>query len=315
MTKRLYLIVTLILGFALFTISCAPKTTANENQTGLKIGAIPLLINLPAHVAQQEGLFEKQGLTVEVVPFRSTAEQETALLTGAVDGIFQHIFTAIILNKDTDTSKLVGACVIPGMYEVIASKETGITKAVDLKGKEVALATNTSVDYALDQLLPLKGLNKNDIIKVNVPSMPLRLEMLTQGKVSAAILSPPLSDMAILDGGVTVVDDRTLPLAGPGVIFSNNVISNKSQAISRFVVAWQQAVNLINASPEKYRSLLVEIARVPAPVSGSMTVPEFPKLQLPANEEINSVVNWMISKGLINQPIEYKRVVNNKFIK
>ena len=315
MIKRLFLVILIVTGLALFITSCAPGTTAPTNKTSLKIGAIPLLINLPAHVAQQEGLFEQQSLTVEIVQFRSTAEQETALLTGDVDGIFQHIYTAIMLNKDGETAQLVGAGVMPGMYKVIASKESGITKAADLKGKEVALATNTSVDYALDQLLPLKGLGSNDITKVNVPSMPLRLEMLTQGKVPAAIISPPLSDVAILAGGVEIVDDMAKPLAGPGVIFSKSVIKNKSDAILRFIDAWQQAVESINANPEKYRSLLVEIARVPESVSESMPVPEFPELQLPAKEEVSSVIDWMIAKGLMSNQLEYMQVVNTKFVK
>jgi NitT/TauT family transport system substrate-binding protein len=146
---------------------CAAEPARPADKSSLKLGVIPLIINLPAHVAQNEGLFEKQNLAVEIVSFRSTVEQETALLTGAVDGIFQHIFTAVILNKDKETSKLVGACTMPGMYKIIASASSGITDVKGLKGREVADATNTSVDYALEQLIMAKGLAIADITKVN----------------------------------------------------------------------------------------------------------------------------------------------------
>jgi NitT/TauT family transport system substrate-binding protein len=294
---------------------CNSEPVKPAERASLKLGVIPLLINLPAHVALQEGLFEKQNLTVEIVSFRSTAEQESALLTGAIDGISQHIFTAVILNKDTETSKLVGACTMPGMYKIIASSASGITNVAGLKNKEIANATNTSVDYALEQLLTAKGLSVNDIIKVNVPVMPLRLEMLNQGKVPAAILSPPLADLAVLSGGKVLAEDSDKPLAGPGVIFSMGAMKDKSDAIGRFIQSWQQAVELINANPEKYRSLFIEIAKIPEPVSQKMQVPNFPKLKAPENSEVESVVKWLVAKGVMSKSITYKEVVDTKYVK
>lgn len=310
MFKKLGLILFLVVAIAL--PGCTPKPA---ERSSLKLGAIPLIINLPAYVAQKEGLFDEQNITVEIVPLRSTTEQNSALLTGAVDGIFQHIFQTLMLNKDEGTSKIVGASDMPWMFAIIASAGSGITSVAELKHKEIAVATNTVIDYALERLLVHKGLSPADIVKVNVPNMPLRLEMLNQGKVPVAILSSPLSDLAVLTGGRVIVDDRDDPFAGPGLVFTNKALTNKSEAIERFIKAWQQAIDLINANPEKYHGLLNEIANVPEGVSERMKVPTFPHLRLPDRAEIESTVDWMIAKGLTSKRLAYEDIVDARYLR
>jgi len=305
MFKRLSLV--LLVVAAIVLAGCAKPV----EKSSLRLGSLPRIIDLPAYVAQQEGA---QNM-VEIIPFRSTMEMNSALLAGEVDGIIQDVFGAVNLNKGEKTSKIVGYCVMPGMFEVIASTGSGITSVAGLKHKEIAVATNTVMDYALDRLLSAKGLTPDDIVKVNIPNMPLRLEVLNQGKVTAAILTPPLSNLAVLNGGKVIVDDIEQPFAGPGLIFSQGALKDKSEAISQFIQAWQQAVELINAEPEKYHSLLGEVARVPEAVSESIEVPTFPKLQLPTKAQVESVVNWMIDKGLISKRLAYEKVVETKYLR
>jgi NitT/TauT family transport system substrate-binding protein len=112
-----------------------------------------------------------------------------------------------------------------------------------------------------------------------------------------------------------LADDSAKPLAGPGVIFSQSALKDKSDAISRFIGAWQKAVESIGSNPEKYRSLMIEIANVPAPVSQSMQMPGFPKLKSPEKGEVDSVVDWLVSKGVMSKRIAYQEVVETKYIK
>ena len=300
--------------FSVIIIILAGCTTGVIDRNSLKIGSLPRINDLPAYVAQQEGLFEEQAIVVEIISFRSTLEMNSALLAGELDGIIGDTFLAVNLNKEEKTSRLVGACIMPRMFEVVASAESDITSPAELRGKEIAVAPSTIMDYALDRLLLAKGLNPDDIIKVNIPIMPLRLEALNQGQVSAAILTPPLSDMAVFNGGRVIVDDLEQPFAGPGLIFSLEALKHKSDAISRCIQAWQQAVELINTNSEKYHSLLTEVALVPESVSKRLEVPVFCQLELPDTTEVESVVNWMIAKRIMSEPITYEKVVDTKYL-
>ncbi len=312
MIKRLAL--TLVLFLAVITV-LAGCTAKPPEKVGLKIGSIPRTFDMIPYVAQQEGLFEKQGLSVEIVTFRSTIEMNSALLAGELDGIIQGVFEAVNLNKEKETAKLVGHALMPRMFVVVSSPKSNITSPAQLKGKEVAIGTGTIVDYAIDRLLMAEGIDPKGIVKVNVPSMPVRLEILSQEKVPAAILSPPLSDLAVLNGCKVVMDDGKQPLGGPGLLFAINALKNKPEAIKRFVQSWQQAVDMVNANPEKYRALFVDVAKVPEPLAKQLAVPTFPKLQLPAEAEVTPVVKWMADKGLINKPLRLQDIVDTSFLK
>ena len=307
MFKRIGL--ALLLMIMIILAGCTPEPV---EKVSLKIGSLPRIFDLIAYVAQQEGLFEEQDIVVEIVPFRSTIEMNSALLAGELDGIIQDIFGAVNLNKESEAVKLVGWSAMPRQVEIVSSPISDVTCLADLKGKEIATATSTIMEYALDRLLVANGLTPDDILKVNVPVMPLRAEMVSQGKVPAAILTPPLSDVIILSGGKVLANDVGEPFAGPGLIFSTEALNNKSDGIGKCIQAWQKSVDLINANPEKYQGLLNTVAFVPESVN--LDVPTFPQLGLPTEAEVVSVVNWFIDNGLVSKPIDYDRIVKTSYL-
>lgn len=189
MVKKLFVV--LILALIVVLVGCA--STQPTERTNLKIGSLPRIFDVIAYAAKQEGLFEKQKINVEIVSFRSTVEMNSALLAGQLDGIIQDVFEVVNINKEGEKVKNVGWSTMPRMFEIVVSPViSNIVGPADLKGKEIATGTGTIMDYALDRLLTAEGVDPKSITKVNVPSMPLRLETLTQGKVPAAILTPPL---------------------------------------------------------------------------------------------------------------------------
>lgn len=302
------LLVTLVLSMVI-SIGC---TTKPVEKGALRLGSLPRIFDLIAYVAQGEGLFEKKGIQVEIVSFRSTVEMNTALLSGELDGIIQDTFEAVNLNKEGKTSQLVGCAVMPRMFEVVCSPTSGIINVSDLKGKEVAVAPKTVMDYALERLVQTNGLSAGDITKVSIPSMPLRMEAVTQGKVAAAILTPPLSDLVVVSKGKVIISDSTQPFAGPGLIFSESALANNPASIGKCVEAWQETVEIINANRGKYQEMLNKVANVPQMVN--LPVPEMPKLALPAESEFQSIVKWFIAQGMMSEQLKYTDVVSKKYI-
>jgi NitT/TauT family transport system substrate-binding protein len=282
---------------------------------GLKIGSLPRIFDLIAFAAQQEGLFKKHNLKVEIVSFRSTVEMNNALLAGELDGSIQGTFEAVNLNKEKVNAKLIGHNFMPRMFEVVVSPSSGITSPSQLKGKEVATGTGTIMEFAMDELLKSQSLSGKDVTYVNVPSIPLRVEMLNQGKIAAAVLTSPSSDLAMSMGNKIILDDTRNLLGGPGLIFSVKALNTKADGVGGFLQSWQETVELINSSPQKYHGLLVNVAKIAEPVANRIPVPEFPKLRLPAQGELDLIMNWMINKGLLNQPLPYDKIVEIKYLK
>jgi len=267
-----------------------------------------------AFAAQQEGVFLKNNLQVEIVSFRSEVEKDNAMLAGELDGVIEGSFGAVNLNKDEETCKLVGHSLMPRMFNIIVSSSSGISSPSQLKGKEIAISTGTIMEYAVDRLLTAEGVDSKDVVYVNVPNMPLRLEMLNQGKIPAALFTSPLSDQAVIDGNILLIDDTRQLLGGPGIIFSTAALKNKSESIRRFIQSWQETVRMINAEPDQYRGILASTAKASEELAAGIEMPVFPEFRLPTQDDLDKINTWMKSKGLISQDVPYNKVVDTQYL-
>ncbi len=52
----------------------------------LKLGMLQIEDSAPFYVAEQEHFYQRQGLEIELVPFLSAIERDSALAAGAIDG-------------------------------------------------------------------------------------------------------------------------------------------------------------------------------------------------------------------------------------
>lgn len=282
--------------FLLLPPGCSPS---KAEPVTLRLGTLPMIVTLPAYVAEREALYSREGVKVELVPFRSTVERNAALLAGELDGVIAHAFDAPILNKVGGRIRVAAHARMGWpMFAVVAPSQSSLRSPADLKGVEIAVGQNTIIEYALDQLLQSRGIAPSDITKLDIQNMPLRLELLNQGKLQAAILVQPLVAAAVAAGGRVIMDDSDSPLGGVSLLFRREALEGKSQAVRRFIAAWEGAVEAINGAPTEYEALLTEVAKVPQLPTGGFRVPRFSKMGLPDARELESIVSWLSGKGL-----------------
>ena len=75
------------LAVVMLLSACAPaavSTTKPEEPT-LRIGTLPILDLLPLFVAEKQGYFKEQGITVTFVPAQSAAERDQLMQAGQLD--------------------------------------------------------------------------------------------------------------------------------------------------------------------------------------------------------------------------------------
>ena len=168
MFKKICLVLALVIVLA--ATGCS-KPAPTETVT-LKIGSLPRIFDMVLYTAQQEGVFQKNNLNVEIVPFRSVVERNTAFLSGQIDGFVDSIYEAINIDKDQDYCRVVGHNLMPDMFVLVVAPNSGITSPEQLKGKEIGTSTGTIMDYALDSLLATSGVSSQDVKHTNIPNMP-----------------------------------------------------------------------------------------------------------------------------------------------
>jgi len=158
----------------------------------------------------------------------------------------------------------------------------------------------------------MSGVSADDVTLTSVPQIPVRLELLLNDQLDAAVLPDPLASLAQLQGATVVLDDTMLPQVGVSIIACRkDVIDERTADIKALVASWDQAVAAINADPAKYQDILIENTRVPEPLQGQYALPSFPEEALPSEAQVVDVVNWAMRKGLIDEPLVYDQVVDS----
>lgn len=81
------------------------------------------------------------------------------------------------------------------------------------------------------------------------------------------------------------------------------------EALKRVLSVWDEGVSLVNAAPETWRGVLVEKARLPKPLETTYRVNLYPKSQPPARGDVDAVLAWMRTKGLLRAALTYDDLV------
>ena len=318
------ILASLLLLALVFPAGCAKQRGSSSNQGApgqqLKVGLLYDEEALPAYIAQQEGLFQKNGVNVQLIPFHSAEERDSAIQSGAVDGAEGDLIEVSLLNQGGFPVKavtvLLGAKPSEGRFYILAAPHT-ITNVADLKGKTIAVSQNTIIDFLADEMLTLKGISPDQVQKVYVPDMPLRVQMLLQKQVAAALLPDPLASEAIYQGAPVLVDKSKLPvnLSQSVLLFRDDAIKTKPDAIKGYLQAYAQAEQEVDQNPDRYRQLFYDKVDVPKQVQGLVPVPSFSPPQLPTHDNVQLVLDWMNKKKLLTKNLGYDDLVSGEFIK
>ncbi|MCS7059747.1 MAG: MetQ/NlpA family ABC transporter substrate-binding protein [Anaerolineae bacterium] len=297
-------------------LACRPVAPAED--TTLKVGALPVLEALPLHVAEAQGYFQEAGIRLEIVPVASAAERDQLMQAGQIDGMINDLLSTVLFNRNEQKIAVVRsarqATTDVALFAIVAGKDSGIETAQDLKGIEIGISESTVIAYVTDRLLQRQGLSPADIRTVNVPRIPDRMQLLSQGQIKAATLPDPFFSLAIQQGAKVVADDRADPsLSVSAWAFSMTAMKTKPRTVRNFVAALDKAIADVNSDPAKWNSLLAEKKLIPASLVGQYTLPLFPSRSLPTPEQFQDVQEWMIGKGLIQSALPYEQLVAVEF--
>ena len=309
------------------TPTSAPEPAATEpsdvmeekaDDTAIRIGVLPIIDAVPFYAAEQDGLFTEAGLNVEIIPFQSALERNVAIQAGEIDAQLSDLISTGILNKEEHAviivKTLYRANEQQAMISLIAGKDSGITAPADLAGRQVAISHNSLIEYHLDQYLDEAGLARDAVEKVEVAAIPIRMTMLSEGQVDAAVLPEPLTTLAVMGGGAVILEDKQSRLGMSVLAFRTGFLADHGGIVRSLLRVHDEAVTRINAAPDDYRHLLSERARLPDVLMETFAVPPFPVADVPTQAEIERAYAWLVEKGLVEETRPYGQVVDSAYL-
>lgn len=310
MLKKLWIAVMAFLSLAVVA-GCGTGEKSAEAPQGLQpltIGLMPDTDSVPFLIAQEKGFFAEEGLQVNLQPFRSAMDRDSALQSGNLDGAVSDMLAVAFSRSGGFDVKVTSRT--DGSYKLIAGASSGIGDVKELAGQDVAVSRNTIIEYVTDQILTHAQMDSESIHKVIIPQIPTRLEMLQNGKLAAATLPEPMASIAVHNGCRFLTGSDELGI-NPGVIlFTGKAADHKQQEIQAMYRAYNRAVDYLNQTPQdEYIDLVIEKGGFPPTAKEALKLPVYHKAELPKERDVTDCIRWLKEKGLINETYSYKDLV------
>jgi NitT/TauT family transport system substrate-binding protein len=251
----------------LFAAGCGGDAEAESG--GAKAATVRLGFSawpgwFPWQVAQEQGLFAKNGVSVDLKYFESYTDSLTALSTGNLDANSQTLNDTlssvsggakqtVVLTNDNST----------GNDQIIA--RPGITTVADLKGKKVAAEQGT-----VDHYLLLLALRKAGLTEKDVQFTPLLTDAaaaaFVAGKVDAVGVFAPFTTTALgLKGSKAIATSKDFPGAIPDhLVFGADFVKEHPNEVQAMVQTWFDTTAWIKANPGKAVEIMAKRGGVSA---------------------------------------------------
>lgn len=240
-------------ALAVIIVLLAARPAAAEKTT-LRVSALPYLTFAPLYLAQAEGYFEAEGLSVEFVRLQRNTDYLVALLRGDVD--IDTIFTAGMMNAMARGEHIrvvasrgvlsPGGCVTNGFVARpdLAGKLDDMS-AQELKGLTFGVDPTWLDSFFLQRWLGERGLTLDDVGTKYLPPMPARIEALRQGGLDVVFMGEPWITRTAGDGSGVVW--KSAGDMAPGfplsvVIFGPAMLGREDDAGVRFLRAYLRGV-------------------------------------------------------------------------
>ena len=278
----------------------------------LTVGTLATEDILPLWVAQAEGLFAEKGLNVEIVPFQSATELIAGVASGEVALAMTDIMvTASMFASGVDVQMqwvTLGTEPDQGRFGIMVGPNSDVQKLADLAGVPIGVGSNTILEYVMDKLMESAGVPQDKIVVEELQKLPVRYQAMASGDVAAAALPGTLLALGEANGCKLIADDTKGENLSQSVMVVRGDLLSDSESVAQVEAledVWDEAAKLVNANPEKYRTVLVENANLPAEIADTYPISTYPTVQLPTAAMVDPVLEWMEEKGYLTQPLAY----------
>lgn len=277
----------------------------------LRIGLLPIVDSIPFIVADVEGLYSKYGFNATLRFFGSARDRDAALTSGLIDVAVNDPITSLMLaDRGVDikiVSLLLGEHPSDGLFYLLAPPGS----EVDVRSlKQIAVSKNTIIEFATWVMLERLGIDPRGVELIDIPSIPLRFQMLMEGRVEAAVLPDPWGSLALAKGARLLArDDMFEEPITMSVIIARSSTAGDREVVLRLVSMLNEALELYKANPEKYRGVIEERVFVPEELRGKW-LPEWRgRISVYPKSNFELVSSWLLLRGLIAGKPDYNALV------
>jgi NitT/TauT family transport system substrate-binding protein len=294
-------------------LSACQTQPAGDTGLPIRVGTIACEDTLPFWVAEQSGLFKDAGFSVEIKVFASSRALSAAVAANEVDlAVLDSLATVSLVASGTPLQLLwvaLGTDAKQGHFSIVTNPSSGYRYLSDLLDAPIAVEQDTMGEYIVDCAVTAAEMSSEDFRIEPTVSTAVCYDLLSTGQVKAAVLPAPWVYYAERNGMTVVYDDaygqntsQTLMVASVDFIDSLD-----AELIAALQGVWNDAVDILNAAPDDYMTLLVQKSGLPPMIADGYQLSVYPQAERPEGWIISAASEWMTAEGLLKGAVNYSQ--------
>jgi len=282
------------------------------------VGYLPSSHHSALFVADALQMYEKEGLRVQMVPFRTGSEMMDAANKNQIDIGLCGIPPVTRAIDENSTVKIVAPVNEDGSG-IIVTKDSGISNASDLEGKRILEPSEYSIQDLLFRYMLMENNVSSSSIIISQLDVPLMQGAINFGKADGFVAWEPYVTQANVSGNDTVLEyssgiwnDHPCCV----VVATKNMMTKKPDQLRKFLKVHVEATDYVNAN-------LNDTALIVSKKLGTNTNIELSSLEhvkfiaLPSDNFDNNLmkmVNIEQQLGYVNNNLTLNQIVNYDFL-
>ncbi|WP_336630374.1 MULTISPECIES: ABC transporter substrate-binding protein [unclassified Microbacterium] len=321
--RRLLAGAALMAAASLMLAGCA-GTSSNGPASGdplekvtIEVGVVPVVDVAAIYLGVQEGLFEEQGLDVNI----NVGASGAAVIPSVVSGQYTFGFSNMVSLLQANDQGLPIKIIAPGsastakegadvtMIEV--APDSGIERARDLEGKKVTVnALNGLAQMLASIAITEDGGDPAKVTWVELP-FPDELPALRSGQVDAMVGSEPFGSAAIAEG-FRAISTPYLAMSDESIVTSAYYTSDAQLAanpelFTRIGAAISASLEFASDNPDAVRKIVPEFSGLSPEQAEGITLCTF-RPDLP-EESIDLFAKYTREYGIVKSEVTYDDLV------
>lgn len=284
---------------------------SNDVSKTIRLGSMPTLSATIYAVGIEKGIFEDNGVNVELTIFRSAPERDAAATAGTLDGFMTDMMGLINLVDGEFDFKITSF-----EYEnfaIMANEQSGLTSQQDINNHTVGLSENTVIEYMVDMLIDSTKVEKVQLVKI-----PDRLAAVLSNDLNMGVFPEPFISIIKGNSGTVIATSDEANLQPVVLVFAEDAINDNDKTITSFYKAYNEIIDYLKTTDySEYKDVLVKYGLSTEDAVDRIKVPvdKFSYAKMSSEKDFDLVVEWMLGKGLIEIEYKLEDVSTDEFVK
>lgn len=300
------------------TTNAPTETAVPLEQFDVRVAALPIAETGALWAAIDEGIFEKHGITIEILPAQGGAQAIPALLGGDIQFAIGQPFgpfradaqdLGVVIIGDYADSLATGKDV----NAVVALTSSGINGPADLAGKKVSVnSLGAAGDVTIMKAVEDAGGDPKSItfIEAPFPEVPAQLDA---KNIDAGWVPDPF--MSIVAGGEGQIVVHPYQATIPGLSVLTNItlqetIDTNPQLVAQYSAAMKEALEWAAANEPAVRAALVKNLEIPEEAAAGITLPTF-TFDLNV-DDLKTLADLAVGYGVLDAAPNFDRLIQQQ---